>query len=141
MQANAKGQGSQKVLTPLIAIHTNKSMEKTLADLKMAIANNNYVYVREQNVDSKLTKIAYENNRVIYVYFCNFNMVSKALKMDSRVGVFLPCVITLIQREKGVDLVAVNPRVISKKLNDSRLTEICNKLTGDYLKILDEAAI
>ena len=141
IHAEARGDNTKIDLAPLIVVHANKSMQQALADLKTAIADNNYVYIREQNVDSRLTKTAYENDRVVFVYFCNFNLLNQALRIDSRVGVFLPCAITLIQRGNGVEMVAVNPKMISNKFNNARLNEICNKVSDDYRKILDEASL
>jgi cytochrome c oxidase cbb3-type subunit 3 len=128
-------------LAPLLVLRTAKPMERALSDLKEAIGNNNYVFIRQQNIDSRLTTTANENSRVVFVYFCNFGMLDQALKVDSRVGVFLPCMVMLIQRPEGVELVAVNPKLISSRLNDNRLNGICDQLTEDYRKILEEASL
>ena len=68
-------------------------------------------------------------------------MLDQALKVDNRVGVFLPCRVTLIQRPQGVDMIAVNPKLIGRQLNDARLDDICDRLTQDYRNILDEASL
>ena len=127
--------------TIFIVAKMNKSMDQALGDLKQAITNNNYVFIRQQNVDKGLTNPDQENSRVIFVYFCNFDLLNQALKIDRRVGVFLPCRITLIQTPDGVKMIAVNPKLISKHLNNQRLAEICNQLTRDYNQILEEAAL
>ena len=124
-----------------IVAKMNKSMDQALGDLKQAITNNNYVFIRQQNVDKGLTNPEQENSRVIFVYFCNFGLLNQALKIDRRVGVFLPCRITLIQTPDGVKMIAVNPKLISKHLSNQRLAEICNQLTRDYNQILEEAAL
>ena len=127
--------------TSLLTVTTTKSMQQTLADLKDAIANNNYVFIRQQNIDSRLTDVARENGQVILVYFCNFNMLDRALKKDSRVGVFLPCRITLIQKSGYIEMVAINPKVIGKQLNEKNLNGLCDQLSHDYSQILEEAAL
>lgn len=127
--------------TPLLTVTTTKSMQQALVDLKDAIANNNYVFIRQQHIDSRLTDVASENGQVILVYFCNFNMLDRALKKDSRVGVFLPCRITLIQKSGHIEMVAINPKVIGKQLNEKRLNALCDQLSHDYSQILEEAAL
>jgi cytochrome c oxidase cbb3-type subunit 3 len=127
--------------TPLLVVTTTKSMQRALVDLKDTIANNNYVFIRQQNIDSRLTDVARENGRVILVYFCNFNMLDRALKKDSRVGVFLPCRITLIQKADHIEMVAINPKVIGKRLNEKKLNELCDQLSHDYSQILEEATL
>lgn len=126
---------------PLILVKSTKSMQRLLQDLKEAITNNNYVFIRQQAIDSRLTDVSNENTRVILVYFCNFNMLDRALKVDNRVGVFLPCKITLIQKPGYIELIAINPKLISKRLNEKRLDDICDRLTRDYHKILEDALI
>ena len=98
-------------------------------------------FIRQQNIDNRLTDAASENGQVIIVYFCNFGMLNRALNLDNRVGVFLPCKVTLIQKPGYVEMVTINPKLISKQLNDKRLNEICDELTGDYNRILEDATI
>lgn len=137
----AWGEDSNSKAALFIEVRVNKSMDQALADLKQAITNNNYVFIRQQNVDNGLINPAQENSRVIFVYFCNFGLLDQALKIDRRVGVFLPCKITLIQTPHGVAMIAVNPKQVSKHLNDQRLNEICDQLARDYRRILEEASI
>lgn len=136
-----KGEDRPGKTALFIEVKVNKSMDQALVDLKQAITNNNYVYIRHQNVDSGLTNVVQENGRVIFVYFCNFGLLDQALKTDRRVGVFLPCKITLIQTSQGVAMVAVNPKQVSKHLNDKRLNELCDQLARDYRQILEEASL
>jgi len=127
--------------TFFIVAKMNKSMDQALGDLKQAITNNNYVFIRQQNVDKGLTNPEQENSHVIFVYFCNFGLLNQALKTDRRVGVYLPCKITLIQTPDGVNMIAVNPKLISKHLNNQRLAETCEQMTRDIHQILEEAAL
>ena len=136
-----QGQENATRASPFITVKTAKTMQQTLTDLNQAISNNNYTFIRQQNINSRLTTATAENDGVKLVYFCNFSMLSRALNIDSRVGVFLPCKITLIQREDHVEMVAVNPKFISARINDNRLDKICDQLTRDYSRILKEAAI
>lgn len=137
----ARGEAGLDELAPFLQVRSDKSMQQALSDLKAAIADNNYVYIREQSIDSRLTRPADENRNVVFVYFCNFGMLDRALKVDSRVGVFLPCRVTLIQRADGVDMIVLDPKLISRQLNDGRLDDICDQLTQDYRKILEEASM
>lgn len=128
-------------MQPLIIVNTTKTMQQALAAVKAAIANNNYVYIREQNINSHLIDIKQENRKIIMVYFCNFSMLYRALQLEKRVGVFLPCKITLIQKTDHIEMVAINPKFISYRLNDKRLNPICEQLIKDYRAILEDASI
>jgi cytochrome c oxidase cbb3-type subunit 3 len=141
LMPRAHGEEDAGGLAPFLLVRTNKSMRQALIDLNQAIVDNNYVFIREQSADSRLTRPADENRNVVFVYFCNFSMLDHALKVDERVGVFLPCRVTLLQRPQGVDLIAVNPKLIGRQLDDARLNDICDQLTQDYRNILDEASL
>ena len=132
--AEVRGKDSINEIPPLIVV-------QVLTDLKEAIKNNNYVFIRQQTIDNRLTKSGKENGQVILVYFCNFGMLNRALKWDRRVGVFLPCKITLIQKSNFIVLAAVNPKMISLALDQNELDDLCDKLTRDYSLILDEATL
>ncbi len=137
----AWGENAHGKATILIVAKMNKSMDQTLVDLKQAITNNNYVFIRQQSVDQGLVNPEQENSRVIFVYFCNFGLLNQALKIDRRVGIFLPFRVTLIQTPDGVTMIYVNPKLISKHLNNQRLAEMSELLTRDYRQILEEAAL
>ena len=128
-------------ISPLIVVKTSKSMTQALADLKAAIADNNYVFIRQQSVDNQLTEADAESEDVILVYFCNFNMLNLALKRDPRIGVFLPCKITLIQKAGYVEMVAINPKFISQRMDQYNVNKICDQLVFDYNQILEEALL
>lgn len=130
----------QTSLQPFISAKTKKTMEQTLADLNMAIESSNYVFIRRQDVDQDLAEPGQENHRIVFVFFCNFAMLDTALKIDPGVGVFLPCKITLIETDDGIEIIAANPSLVSHALNEPRLDELCEKLTADYRNIIGEAA-
>jgi len=126
---------------PLITVTTTKSMQQALADVKTAILNHNYVFIRKQDIDSHLITTKQEGRKVILVYFCNFSMLHQALQLEKKVGVFLPCKITLVQKAGHIEMLAINPKFISQRLRDKRFSDICKQLSRDYRAILEEASI
>lgn len=128
-------------MQPLITVTTSKTMQQALAAVKVAIANNNYVFIRKQTINSHLTDQSQEDHEIILVYFCNFSMLHRALALEKKVGVFLPCKITLIQKADHVEMVVINPKFISYRLREKRLDDICKQLIEDYRAILEDASI
>lgn len=118
-----------------------KSLEQAIQDLKAAITSNNYTFVREQAIDSRLVPQEWEAKSVYIVYFCNFSKMNRALAIDVRAAQFLPCRVTLVEKDGGVDLVAVNPAWMSASMGNPLLHQDCLELKRDYLTILDEAAL
>lgn len=126
--------------SPVIIMESPYSYKKTLANLKKAINGKNYRLIREQKLDQGYSDKEHESNDLI-VYFCNFNLVNKAVKKDTRIGQFLPCRITIIERDGKVYLMAMNPKSIGALLNNAGLKKTCNKVTNMYIDIMDEVTI
>jgi len=118
-----------------------RSLDEATEVLKQAIVSHNYTFVRQQAIDSRLVPVEWEAKSVRIVYFCNFDMMDAALHRDIRTARIMPCRITLIEGDKGVDLVAVNPAWISEQWNAPDLQPGCHQLKADYLAILEEAAL
>lgn len=126
------------LLTRFVA---DRSLDETTEVLKQAIVAHNYTFVRQQAIDSRLVPQDWEAKSVRIVYFCNFDKMDAALRRDIRTTQIMPCRITLIESDKGVDLVAVNPAWISEQWNAPGLQPGCHQLKEDYLTILEEAAL
>lgn len=127
---------------PLLKVFlSGKNIEQASDLLIQSIGNHNYTFVRQQSIDSRLVPAGLESRSVRIIYFCNFDLMSHALALDTRTAEFLPCRITLLETDKGVALMAVNPVWVSNRLGNYRLHEHCEKMKQDYLAIMKEAAL
>lgn len=133
----AAAQGEEPLLNVFVK---GGQIEQVGAALIQAIGSNNYTYVRQQTIDSHLVPTDWDAQSVRIIYFCNFDMMHRALALDTRATAFLPCRITLIETARGVDLIAVNPAWLSTRLGNYRLHEYCVKMKRDYLTIMHEVA-
>lgn len=134
----ARAQEEPAMLTRFLP---GKNLAQATQDLMAAITSNNYTFVREQAIDSRLVPQDWEARSVHVVYFCNFAKMNRALSIDVRAAQFLPCRVTLIEKRDGVELVAVNPAWLSQSLGNPLLHQDCVELKRDYLAILDEAGL
>ena len=125
----------------LTATLPGKSMEQAVAALNQAVASNNYTFVRQQAIDSRLVPYAQEVRSVRLFYFCNFARMDKALRLDPRAAQMMPCRITLVETPAGVDLMAVNPAWVSLSMDNPALHAECLELKKDYQAILEEASL
>lgn len=118
-----------------------KTMEQAVQDVKNAITSHNYTFVREQAIDSRLVPTGWEAKSAYIVYFCNFDKMNRALAIDVRAAQFLPCRITLLETDGGIEMVVVNPAWVSESLGNPLLHLDCLQLKADYLAIMEEAAL
>lgn len=125
---------------PIIIRESPYSFDKTVANLKKAISGRNFKLIRVQHLDQNFVKKENESKDLL-VYFCNFKLVDEAIRNDKRVGQFLPCRITVLERNKQVYLVSVNPKTTGKLLSNTSLRSICNQMLEMYMDIFDEVTI
>jgi cytochrome c oxidase cbb3-type subunit 3 len=120
---------------------SSEPIEATLESLKAAAVGANFRIIREQHFEQGYVEKGKEDSKKIILYFCNFNMLNKALAIDPRVGLFLPCRVTLIEQDGKVSMITVNPSAMSKKFNNAELSKICEQMSAMYRDILEEAAL
>lgn len=113
----------------------------TIENVKRAATSSNFIFIREQPLDFGLVPEGQEDPRQHIIYFCSFSMLNQALMTDPRVGLFLPCRITVVEQNGKVKMMAVNPRRLSRIFNNSELNAMCEEMTRRYLAIMEEAAL
>lgn len=126
---------------PTLVYDSPHSLKKTIETVKRAILGKNFKLIRVQTFDDGfVAKDKVQETKTI-VYFCNFGFLNRALGIDPRVGMFLPCRITIVEREGKVLVMAINPTHLSHLFNNSELDKACNEMRGVYEEILEEATI
>ncbi len=126
---------------PIIKVKSGYDMATTISNLQKAIAASNYKLIRTQPLEQGLVQKGRENRRQTILYFCNFNQLNTALAIDPRVGLFLPCRLTVVETGKGVYIYAINPSRLAELYNNDRLSRICGAMRDTYLSIIEEATL
>lgn len=137
--------GSAKVLqaeSPVIVRDSPYDLKTTVDNVKTAVTTHNFFYGRVQTLEYGLTKPANENPKQVIVYFCNISLLNQALAIDPRVGMFLPCRVTILEKPDGkVQVMSVNPNVLSRLFNNSELNQLCDQMKQNYTAIMEEATL
>lgn len=115
--------------------------DETVASVKRAAVGRNFRIIRTQYFDQGLVGEGREDRRKVIVYFCNFRMLNEALAIDPRVGLFLPCRVTVIERNDAVQVLSINPKTMSRLFNNEELDRICGEMSDLYDAILEEATL
>jgi cytochrome c oxidase cbb3-type subunit 3 len=132
---------ARKSDSPIIRMESSYSFEETLDNLKKAISARNFRVIREQTLDTGFVEKGKESRRQYIVYFCSFSFLNEALSIDPRVGLFLPCRVTLQETDSGIELVTINPENLSHLFNNRELDEACARMHRLYTEILEEATL
>lgn len=130
-----------QVERPVITMDSPFDLNTTVENVKRAVNNNNFFYGRVQTLEYALTAPENENPNQVIVYFCNISMLNQALAIDPRVGMFLPCRITIVETAGKVQVMSVNPKVLSRLFNNAELLRLCDELSKSYTAIMEEATL
>jgi mono/diheme cytochrome c family protein/uncharacterized protein (DUF302 family) len=126
---------------PILMRETEGTVTDVVDRLKIAIGAANMRLIRAEPADKGFAEPGKENTAVMIVDGCDFHFVNKALGVDPRVGLFLPCRITVVQQGKKVLIMSVNPKRLSAIFNNAELDQLCSRMYRIYSDILDEAAM
>lgn len=124
---------------PIISYESPHSLEETVELIKRAAIGKNFKIIRTQYLNQGLVKKGEENKKQVMIYFCNFDFLNRALAIDPRVGLFLPCRITAIEENGKVIVISSNPLYMSPFFNNENLDKLCQEMHQVYVDIIEES--
>lgn len=124
-----------------IIVDSPYGLDETLANLKQAITDQNFTIIRTDYLDHGLVDEGKENRKRIVLHFCNFRFLFDALAIDPRIGIFLPCRVTVVEHMGKVQVMTINPLRLSKLFNNEELNNACKEMTHIYETILEDTVL
>ena len=116
--------------------------DTTVRNVKAALAGANFRIFPDRFVEQGLIDEFSVNTRQIGIRFCNFNVLYGMLKIEPRLGIVLPCRITILEREDGgVILTIPNLRVVSRWFNNDELVDLWDQMEESFVEIVEEATL
>jgi cytochrome c oxidase cbb3-type subunit 3 len=108
----------------------------------MALTGANFRIFPDRFLEQGLIDEFSVNVRQVGVRFCNFNELYGMLKVEPRLGVVLPCRITVMERKDGQVLLAVpNLRVIARWFNNDELVGLWDAMEETFAEIIEEVTL
>lgn len=132
---------AEEDLEPVLTAETDNDLATTVAAVKRAILGKNFRIIKVQNLNTGMVSKDKEDPEKIVIYFCNFKFLNDALTIDPRVGLFLPCRITVMKVNGKVRLATINPKLLSSLFNNIELDLMCDEMHKTYADIIDEATL
>jgi cytochrome c oxidase cbb3-type subunit 3 len=117
------------------------TLEETIENLKQSIVSQNFLLIRTDYLEHGLVAEGEEDKHQVILHFCNFRFLFEALAIDPRVGMFLPCRVTVVEREGKVLVMTMNPLYMSHLFNNSELDEACREMHAIYTEIIEDATL
>ncbi len=125
----------------LIIMESMQPLKETVEAIKRAVVGKNYRLIRVQYINQGLVEKGRENKKQVIVYFCNFSFLNRALAVDPRVGLFLPCRVTAYEKDGKVFVTSTNPLYMSTIFNNNELHRLCQEMYQEYMDIIEEATL
>jgi cytochrome c oxidase cbb3-type subunit 3 len=126
---------------PVITMESPYSIDETVENLKQAVTDQNFTLIRVDYLDHGLAEKGKENKKQVVLHFCNFGFLFQALSIDPRVGMFLPCRVTVVERNGKVQISTINPKRLSRLFNNHELDEYCDEMYEVYNTLLEDAIL
>jgi cytochrome c oxidase cbb3-type subunit 3 len=127
--------------TATLVYESPYDLQETIESIKRAVTGKNFRLIRVQTLDDGYVEKDRQKPNKTIIYFCNFNFLNRALGIDPRVGMFLPCRITIVEKDDKVLVMAINPLKLSKFFNNNELDKACEEMRKLYVEILEEATL
>jgi cytochrome c oxidase cbb3-type subunit 3 len=127
---------------PTHLLESPYDFETTVANLKTALTGANFRIFPDRFLEQGLIDEFSVNTRQLGIRFCNFNELYGMLKVETRLGIVLPCRITVMERDDGSVMLAVpNLRVVSRFFNNDELVGLWDAMEEIFAEIIDEATL
>ncbi|HHQ40949.1 MAG TPA: c-type cytochrome [Chromatiales bacterium] len=126
---------------PVLVRESASDYAATVENVKQAVVGQNFRLIRVQPLEQGFFPEGEASRAETIVYFCNFNFLYKALAVDPRVGLFLPCRVTVVERGGKVLVMTINPKRLAALFNNEELDELCERMRELYEAILEDSTL
>lgn len=114
--------------------------ETTVQRVREALKGNNFRVFGDRYLEQGLSDFEDQRNRNTRIRFCNFENLYGMLGIEPRLGILLPCGLTVVENDdKSVDLIAMNVRAIASVFNNDQLTVLSEAMLEAILLVVEEA--
>lgn len=131
----------EAVESAVLVAESPYTLEETIDNLKQSIVSQNFQLIRTDYLEHGLVAKGEENKQQVILHFCNFKFLFDALAVDPRVGMFLPCRITVVEQGGKVQVMTMNPLYLSHLFNNDELDEACKQMHAIYSAIIEDATL
>jgi cytochrome c oxidase cbb3-type subunit 3 len=127
--------------SPVLVVDSPYTLEETIENLRQSIISQNFQLIRTEYLEHGLVEEGKEDKKQVVLHFCNFKFLYEALAIDPRVGMFLPCQVTVVQVDGKVRVMTINPMYLSHLFNNNELDDACKHMTAIYRAIIEDATL
>jgi cytochrome c oxidase cbb3-type subunit III len=127
---------------PTIVVDSPYDFATTVSNIKQTLQGLNFRYFPDRYLEMGLADDAVINKKQLSLRFCNFKQLYKMINIEPRLGVVLPCRVTIVEQKDGsVKIYAMNMKMVARLFNNTQLIEVAGQMHKAILELLDEATL
>jgi cytochrome c oxidase cbb3-type subunit 3 len=128
--------------SPTLIFDSPYDFETTAANLKRGMQGLNFRNFPDRYMEMGLADDNTINKKQLSMRFCNFKQLYHMLNTEPRLGVVLPCRVTVVESDDGqVKIYMMNMKVVSRLFNNTQLSEEAESMNEQLLELIDEATL
>lgn len=128
--------------SPTLVFDSPYDFTTTVANIKQSLQGLNFRYFPDRYMEMGLADDRFINKKQLSLRFCNFNRLYKMINTDPRLGVVLPCRITVVENPEGqVKLYVMNMGLVSRLFNNDQLEETAISMFESVIEVIEEATL
>jgi len=125
-----------------LSVDSPYNFDETVKRVQEAVISNDFRVFPDRYLEQGLTDDFSVNERQLVIRFCHFGKLYKVLKIEPRLGVVLPCKITVLEKADGqVQMVYINAEALADVFDNKQLTAEAQGIAENYSDILDEVLL
>jgi len=116
----------------------NHSFDEAISLVTEALQKEGFGIMTEIDVTATLKKkidVDFKPYKILGA--CNPGFAHKALSVEDKIGVMLPCNVLVIQQENGVEVAAVDPMASMQAIQNETLGEIAGEVREKLKKVIE----
>ncbi len=117
-------------------------LKETVKKIRNSVASYNFRVYANRTLLEGLRKenFSVDDKKQVVIRFCNFNNMQNFLKIEPRLGVMLPCRVTVVEDEQGkVRVVLANYKYAVARFNNEQISEAAIILIKEMQEMVEEA--
>ncbi len=127
---------------PTLVFDSPYDFKTTIANLKQSLQGLNFRYFPDRYMEMGLAPDNKINKKQLSLRFCNFKQLYKMINIEPRLGVVLPCRVTVVEQADGqVKLYVMNMKVVARLFNNTQLSETAEKMHESLMELIEEATL
>jgi len=116
----------------------NHSFDEAISLVTEALQKEGFGIMTEIDVTATLKKkidVDFKPYKILGA--CNPGFAHKALSVEDKIGVMLPCNVLVIQQENGVEVAVVDPMASMQAIQNETLGEIAGEVREKLKKVIE----